>query len=90
MQLPIRSLKAWGVRKVVLTSAGGAVAPDLGAGDLVVVDRVLDLQYPDEAGGPVVLEATPAGMVADLCASARGGSGRLSVGPSCLGAWSAV
>ncbi len=73
VQLPIRSLAAWGVAKVVLTSAAGAVADGLAAGSVVVVERVIDLQYRDMQSRPVELEATPSRLVAAMGANAPGG-----------------
>ena len=54
VQLPIRSLAAWGVGKVVLTSAGGAVAPGATAGDIVrgrESDRPAVSGRAEQAGG---------------------------------------
>jgi purine nucleoside phosphorylase len=62
VQLPVRSLAAWGVRKLVLTSAGGAVDKELSPGTIVVATKVLDLQYRSPDGTPVLLEATGAGL----------------------------
>jgi phosphopentomutase len=58
VQLPIRSLAGWGVRRVLLTSAAGAVEQGLSTGDVMLVDQVLDLQYRDSQNRPVALEAT--------------------------------
>lgn len=41
--MPIRVLVALGCRTVILTNACGAVAPDLSAGDLVLISEHLDL-----------------------------------------------
>jgi purine-nucleoside phosphorylase len=66
VQLPVRSLAAWGVRRLVLTSASGAVGDGLSAGDVVLVEKVLDLQYRDAEGRPVLLDATSIAGVAAL------------------------
>jgi purine-nucleoside phosphorylase len=66
VQLPIRSMAAWGTRGLVLTSAGGAVADGLSAGDLLVVDTVLDFQYRDTDSRPAVLSATSAELAQTL------------------------
>ncbi len=58
VQLPVRSLRAWGVRRVVLTSAGGAIDELLSSGAIMVAEKVLDLQYPAADGAPQHLQAT--------------------------------
>lgn len=57
-QLPLRSLALWGVRHFVVTSAAGAVAPNLRAGDIVAVGQVLDLKHFDPELGPTLIPAT--------------------------------
>ncbi len=42
VQLPVRSLAGWGVRRLVLTTACGAVTEDLAPGDVVVVEEVVE------------------------------------------------
>jgi phosphopentomutase len=64
VQLIVRSLAAWGVGKAVLVSAGGAVAPALAPGTVVVAHTVLDCQFPDLDGRPVKLPGTSAGLLA--------------------------
>jgi purine-nucleoside phosphorylase len=80
VQLPVRSIAAWGTHKLILTSAGGAVADDLSAGDLVVVERVLDLQYRDPEGRPVMLTATSEDVVQTTIDGATGLQGRARKG----------
>ena len=58
VQLPVRTLAAWGLRGVIVTSAGGAVRRGLTPGSVVVAEQVLDLQYCGDAGAPELLEAT--------------------------------
>lgn len=58
VQLVVRTLAAWGTRKLILTSAGGAVVDSLSAGDVAVIGEVLDLQYPEADGRPLRLPAT--------------------------------
>ena len=55
LQLQIRSMAAWGVGKLVITSACGAVAGGLVPGNVMMVREVLDLQHPRPGGGPVRL-----------------------------------
>jgi len=43
-QLQVRTLAEWGVKRLLVTSAAGAVALGLAAGDVVLVREVLDLQ----------------------------------------------
>ena len=69
VQLPIRSLSAWGVKKIALTSAAGGTGPRVQAGDIVVVQEVLDVQYRGVDGVPVSLAATSPELSALLCAS---------------------
>lgn len=73
VQLPVRSLGVWGIRRLVLTSASGAVASDISAGDIVVVEEVVEpLSCP---GAPVTWERQrPAPIVgaARLAGSCRG------------------
>ncbi|MCX8032811.1 MAG: phosphopentomutase [Thermoleophilia bacterium] len=57
-QLAFRSLVLWGVTHFVVTSAAGAVDPTLVAGEIVVVDQVLDLKHFDPEAGPALLPAT--------------------------------
>lgn len=71
-QLPLRSLAQWGVRRVILTTAAGAVDEALRARDLVVARTVLDFQHLGVDGRPEVLEGTTldwAGRVVDKAGS---------------------
>ena len=65
-QLPVRALARWGVRYLVATNASGSLGPRLAPGDVGVVTRVLDLQTDDPEEGPVLLNATEAGLAARL------------------------
>lgn len=58
LQIQVRTLAAWGVPRLVVSSACGAVAADLAPGTTVIAREVLDLQYPRPDGNPVRLEAT--------------------------------
>ncbi|MFH0915023.1 MAG: phosphopentomutase [bacterium] len=58
LQIQVRTLAAWGVPRLVLTSACGAVAAGLAAGTTVIAREVIDLQYPSPDGNPARLEAT--------------------------------
>ena len=44
LQLPVRTLARWGVRRLLLTSSCGAVAAGRRAGDVVVAVEMLDFQ----------------------------------------------
>jgi phosphopentomutase len=58
VQLPVRTLAAWGVGRVMLTTASGGVSDSVVRGGVVVVDKVLDFQYPEADGRPGRLTAT--------------------------------
>lgn len=73
VELPVRSLAAWGVRRVILVSAAGAVDAGLSPGTLVVADRVVDLQYRDAEGRPSVLPATAPDVVGEVLEHLGGG-----------------
>ncbi len=64
LQLPVRTLARWGVSRLLLTSACGAVAVGLRAGDVVVDLEMLDFQLAPLCGsasvGPLRLPATAA------------------------------
>lgn len=74
-QLAFRSLVLWGVTHFVVTSAAGAVDPTLVAGDIVVVDQVLDLKHFDPEAGPALLAATNPAFLdrlgPELCSMAK-------------------
>jgi phosphopentomutase len=78
-QLIVRSMAAWGVGKVVLVTAAGAVDLTLAPGTVVVAERVLDCQFPRPDGRPVMLVATSpallAGPARDLVESGRAAIG---------------
>jgi phosphopentomutase len=65
-QLPVRTLAAWGVGGLLLTSASGAVSVGLTPGEVLLTREVLDLQHPGAGGRPARLAATPAELLADL------------------------
>jgi phosphopentomutase len=72
-QLPVHTLAAWGVTRLILTSASGGVSPGLRPGEVLLIDEVLDFQHPGPEGRPVRLPATgepsafgPAGRVAPV------------------------
>lgn len=66
VQLPVRTLAAWGVTNLLLTSASGAVAEGLGAGQVVLVGEVVDFRYAGIDGLPTVLPATSAELARHL------------------------
>ncbi len=79
VQLAVRSLAAWGIGKVLLVSAAGAVAPTLVPGAVLAAESVLDCQFPGLDGRPVML---PAAGPCSLAGSAQRlvGSGRATLG----------
>jgi phosphopentomutase len=63
IQLPVRTLAAWGATRVVVTSAAGAVAPDIRPGDVVLATEVLDFRHLLADGAPLPLGASGAGLM---------------------------
>ncbi|MHB9148837.1 MAG: phosphopentomutase [Thermoleophilia bacterium] len=63
VQLPVRSLGCWGVRGIVITNASGALATTPAAGDVALVETILDFQVPAGDGGPDVLEGCDRGIL---------------------------
>jgi purine-nucleoside phosphorylase len=63
LQFAVRAMAAWGVKKVILTCAAGAVAAGLRPGSVVLVDEVLDFQNPRADGEPRRLTATGDGVI---------------------------
>jgi phosphopentomutase len=74
-QLPVRTLATWGVRRLLLTSASGAVASELKPGRLVVVTQVLDFQHARGDGRPATLLATAPSLAGRLDAALHSTSG---------------
>jgi phosphopentomutase len=58
LQLQVRTLAAWGVPRLLVSSACGAVAAGLASGTTVITLDVLDLQYPGPDGRPARLVAS--------------------------------
>lgn len=69
LQLPLRSLAEWGVKKFVLSSTAGAVVPRLTPGDIVFVEKILDLQHFDPGQVPLLVTATRSGHIETLISS---------------------
>jgi phosphopentomutase len=65
-QLPVRTLAAWGVGGLLLTSASGAVSDGLTPGQVLLTREVLDFQHPGAGGRPARLAATPIELLARL------------------------
>jgi purine-nucleoside phosphorylase len=84
VQLPIRSLAEWGVRRLVVTTAAGAVDEELAAGDVVVVESVLDLQHPGEDGQVEALGGTPSFLTRAVTDVIDTGSGFRSGTHACV------
>jgi inosine/guanosine/xanthosine phosphorylase family protein len=63
MELPVRTLARWGVRRLIVTNASGGLRPDTRPGDVAVVTRVLDCQSALADGSPRVVPATPPALV---------------------------
>ncbi|MBC7292534.1 MAG: phosphopentomutase [Thermoleophilia bacterium] len=78
LQLPVKAVAAWGVKRLVITNACGGLDPALCPGDVVVVEKVLDFIHASELedapapGFPTVLAATPR----DVTAAAKGRLGQ--------------
>jgi phosphopentomutase len=70
LQLAVRTIAAWGVKKVLFTCAAGGLTPEAVPGAVVLVREVLDFQYPQEDGGPTALVGTDASLIASLSADA--------------------
>ncbi len=66
-QLQVRTLARWGVGKVILTNACGAVDKELLAGDVVLVTKILDFQAAASGSYPLMIRATDVDVVAALC-----------------------
>jgi len=77
-QLQVRTMAAWGVRKLVLACASGAVDVRLAAGDVVLATEILDFQHCGEGQPPARLHvcgaalAEAAGLPRSLHASVPG------------------
>ena len=68
LRVPMDALAAWGVRRVLLTNACGALAADVAPGTAVVVDEVVDLGGAPRDGVPR-LAATSADRAARCVAA---------------------
>jgi len=64
LERPVRALAAAGVSRLVVTCATGALRDDLRPGDVVVVERVVDLQAAPEARPPILTVCGEAPAVA--------------------------
>lgn len=92
VQASVRTLAAWGVERLIVTTASGAAATARRPGDVVVVTDILDFQHLASDGSPLRLPATGPqvalrlsevdgeGSEADASPSARSRSGSLAVG----------
>jgi purine-nucleoside phosphorylase len=70
LRVPMDALAAWGVRRVLLTNACGALAPEVAAGTAVVVDEIVDLTAAPRDGVPR-LAATRADRAARCVAALK-------------------
>lgn len=66
VQLAVNTMAAWGVRRMIITTASGAVDEHYVPGDVVVIHEILDCQYPDVDGKPIRLRGTDASLLAAL------------------------
>lgn len=66
VQLPVRALAVWGTRKLIATTASGAVEDTLAPGEVVPVGRVLDFQYERPDGSPALLDGTDVALLTTL------------------------
>jgi len=69
IQLPVRSMAAWGTAGLVVTSASGAVDETLVPGAVLAVGEILDCTHVDLRGRPTRLKATDDPLLAALNAS---------------------
>lgn len=69
LQLQVRTLAAWGVESILLTSSAGAVAPRLRSGDLIVAREVLDFQSREADGSPSRLTVADSSIVPEAAAA---------------------
>lgn len=60
LQLPVRTLAAWGVKKIVLACSAGGLSPAALPGSVVIVREIIDFQSPDLEGYPGRLWGTDA------------------------------
>ncbi|MBN1321790.1 MAG: phosphopentomutase [Thermoleophilia bacterium] len=61
-QLQVRTMAAWGVRKLVLACASGAVDDSFEAGDIAMVTEVLDFQHCGQGRPPTKLQVCDAAL----------------------------
>jgi purine nucleoside phosphorylase len=66
LQLPVRTLAAWGVKNIVLTCAAGGLSSCTTPGTVVVVREIIDCQYLGAQGDPNRLLGTDAPLAARL------------------------
>ena len=65
-QLQVRSLACWGVKKLILTNACGAVGDEVDAGDVVLITEILDCQTAAIGSPPLKARATDTDLVRAL------------------------
>jgi inosine/guanosine/xanthosine phosphorylase family protein len=71
LQLGVRTMAAWGVKRLVLTCAAGGLSPAASPGTVVAVRQVLDVQHSDPQAIPMRLEGTSAFLLDRLAADRR-------------------
>ena len=64
LQLAVRAMAQWGVERMLLTCAAGGLSPACAPGDVQLVTKVIDFQYPRADGSPSPLEGTDADLAA--------------------------
>ncbi len=70
VELPVRTLSAWGVRHVAMASAAGAVASELQVGNTVAAREILDFQNLSSGGAPLKSRAAGEDLVSALSSRA--------------------
>ena len=61
-QLQVHSLACWGVKRLILTNACGAVGADVSAGQVVLITEIMDLQTAAIGSPPLKVRATDADL----------------------------
>ncbi len=70
LQLAVRTIAAWGVKRVLFTCAAGGLTAEAVPGTIVLVRQVLDFQYPQADGSPCTLQGTDEPLITELAHSA--------------------
>ncbi len=72
LQLTVRTLAAWGVENLVITTSAGAVSTNLEVDEIVLVTTIVDLWNILSQRSPAQLEATAGSVARTLCGTTYG------------------